>query len=128
LIRIAEAPFARAPAKSIDYAVMERSDRVAVVPVSMGWSDVGSWTAVFDASTKDRGGNVVVGNALILDSHANLIRSDGPRIAAIGVDDLVIIASGDSVLVTKLSQAQRVKEAAEWFERERGDGDAADRE
>jgi mannose-1-phosphate guanylyltransferase len=127
LIRIAEAPFARAPAKSIDFAVMERSDRVAVVPVSMGWSDVGSWTAVFDASTKDRGGNVVVGNALVLDSHANLIRSDGPRIAAIGVDDLVIIASGDSVLVTTLSQAQRVKEAAEWFEKERSDGEAADR-
>jgi len=127
LIRIAEAPFARAPAKSIDYAVMERSDRVAVVPVSMGWSDVGSWTAVFDASPKDRGGNVVVGNALVLDSHANLVRSDGPRIAAIGVDDLVIIASGDSVLVTKLSQAQRVKEAAEWFEKERGDGQTPDR-
>jgi len=127
LIRIAEAPFARSPAKSIDYAVMERSDRVAVVPVSMGWSDVGSWTAVFDASPKDRGGNVVVGNALVIDSHANLIRSDGPRIAAIGVDDLVIIASGDSVLVTKLSQAQRVKEAAEWFEKERDDGNAADR-
>ena len=127
LIRIAEAPFARAPAKSIDFAVMEQSDRVAVVPVSMGWSDVGSWTAVFDASTKDRGGNVVVGNALVLDSHANLIRSDGPRIAAIGVDDLVIIASGDSVLVTKMSQAQRVKEAAEWFDKERGDGNAPNR-
>lgn len=128
LIRIAEAPFARSPAKSIDYAVMEQSDRVAVVPVAMGWSDVGSWTAVFDASSKDRGGNVVVGNALVLDSHANLIRSDGPRIAAIGVDDLVIIASGDSVLVTKLSQAQRVKEAAEWFDKERGDGNAGDRD
>jgi len=122
LIRIAEAPFARAPAKSIDYAVMEQSDRVAVVPVSMGWSDVGSWTSVFDASAKDEGGNVVTGDALVIDSHANLIRSDGPRIAAIGVDDLVIIASGDSVLVTTLAHAQRVKEAAEWFDRERGDG------
>ena len=70
----------------------------------------------------------MVGNALVLDSHANLIRSDGPRIAAIGVDDLVIIASGDSVLVTKLSQAQRVKEAAEWFEKERANGNAPDRE
>jgi mannose-1-phosphate guanylyltransferase/mannose-6-phosphate isomerase len=128
LIRIAEAPFARSPAKSIDYAVMEQSDRVAVVPVSMGWSDVGSWTAVFDASIKDEGGNVVVGNALVLDSHANLIRSDGPRIAAIGVDDLVIIASGDSVLVTRLSHSQRVKEAAEWFEKERVNGKASDRE
>lgn len=128
LIRIAEAPFARSPAKSIDYAVMEQSDRVAVVPVSMGWSDVGSWTAVFDASAKDQRGNVVVGNALVLDSHANLIRSDGPRVAAIGVDDLVIIVSGDSVLVTKLSHAQRVKEAAEWFEKDRTNDQAPDRE
>jgi mannose-1-phosphate guanylyltransferase/mannose-6-phosphate isomerase len=127
LIRIAEAPFARSPAKSIDYAVMEQSDRVAVVPVSMGWSDVGSWTAVFDASTKDEGGNVVVGNTLVLDSHANLIRSDGPRIAAIGVDDLVIIASGGSVLVTRMAHAQRVKEAAEWFEKERANEQASDR-
>jgi len=118
LIRIAEAPFARSPAKSIDYAVMENSDRVAVVPVSMGWSDVGSWEAVFDAAEKGEGGNVVVGEALVIDSHANLIRSDGPRIAVIGVDDLVIVASGDSVLVTKLSHAQRVKEAAEWSEKD----------
>jgi len=128
VIRVAEEPFARSPAKSIDYAVMELSDRVAVVPVSMGWSDVGSWTAVFDALEKDEGGNVVVGDALVIDSYANLIRSDGPRVAAIGVDDLVIIATGDAVLVTKLSHAQRVKEAAEWFEQERDDEDAPDRE
>jgi mannose-1-phosphate guanylyltransferase len=107
---------------------MERSDRVAVVPVSMGWSDVGSWEAVFDASAKDGCGNVVVGDALVIDSHANLIRSDGPRIAVIGVDDLVIIAASDAVLVTRLSHAQKVREAAEWFEKERGDGKAPDRE
>ncbi len=116
VIRVAEAPFARSPAKSIDYAVMEHSTQVAVVPVSMAWSDVGSWEAVFDASAKGEGGNVVVGDALLIDSHANLIRSDGPRIAAIGVDDLVIIATGDAVLVTRLSHAQMVREAAKWFE------------
>ena len=127
IIRVDEEAFARAPAKSIDYAVMEHSDRVAVVPVSMGWSDVGSWTAVFDALEKGEGGNVVVGNALVIDSHANLIRSDGPRVAAIGVDDLVIIATGDSVLVTKLSCAQRVREAADWFEQERDHGNSPDR-
>jgi mannose-1-phosphate guanylyltransferase len=115
-----ERVFAASPAKSIDYAVMEHSDRVAVVPVSMGWSDVGSWEAVFDASEKDDGGNVVTGDALVIDSHANLIRSDGPRIAAIGVDDLVIVATADAVLVTRLSQCQRVREAAEWFDRENG--------
>lgn len=120
VIRVAEEPFARSPAKSIDYAVMEHSDRVAVVPVSMGWSDVGSWEAVFDASAKDEGGNVVIGNALVIDSFANFIRSEGPKVAAIGVDDLVIIATGDAVLVTKLSLAQRVRDAAEWFERGKG--------
>jgi len=127
VIRVAEEPFARTPAKSIDYAVMEHSDRVAVVPVAMGWSDVGSWTAVFDALEKGEGGNVVIGNALVIDSHANLIRSDGPKVVAIGVDDLVIIATEDAVLVTKQSHAQMVREAAEWFEKERGDGHAIDR-
>lgn len=116
VIRVDEQAFARAPAKSIDYAVMEHSDRVAVVPVSMGWSDVGSWDAVFHASPKEEGGNVVVGDALVIDSHANLIRSDGPKVVAIGVDDLVIIATADAVLVTRLSHTQRVREAAEWAE------------
>lgn len=119
-IRVDETAFSASPAKSIDYAVMEHSDRVAVVPVSMGWSDVGSWEAVFDAAGKGDGGNVVTGNALVIDSHANLIRSDGPRIAAIGVDDLVIVATADAVLVTRLSHSQQVREAAEWFDRENG--------
>jgi mannose-1-phosphate guanylyltransferase/mannose-6-phosphate isomerase len=116
VIRVAEEAFAKAPAKSIDYAVMEHSDRVAVVPVNMGWSDVGSWAAVFDAAEKGEGGNVVAGDALVIDSHANLIRSDGPKVAAIGVDDLVIIATAHAVLVTKLEHSQRVRDAAEWSE------------
>ena len=128
VICVAENPFARSPAKSIDYAVMEHSDRVAVVPVSMRWSDVGSWEAVFDSSVKDGDGNVVMGDTLVIDSHANLIRSGGPKVAAIGVDDLVIIATGDAVLVTKLSHAQKVREAADWFEKERGDGNAPDQQ
>jgi mannose-1-phosphate guanylyltransferase len=118
VVRVDEEAFARSPAKSIDYAVMEFSDRVAVVPVSMGWSDVGSWAAVFDASEKGEGGNVVAGDALVIDSYGNLIRSDGPRIAAIGVDDLVIVATGDAVLVTRLSSCQKVRDAAEWFEKD----------
>jgi len=118
VIRVDEQAFARSPAKSIDYAVMEHSDRVAVVPVSMGWSDVGSWEAVFDAAEKGEGGNVVTGDALVIDSHANLIRSDGIKVAAIGVDDLVIVATAEGVLVTRLSHVQRVREAAEWSEKD----------
>lgn len=117
VLRAAEEAFTRSPAKSIDYAVMEHSDRVAVVPVAMGWSDVGSWTAVFDALEKGEGGNVIAGDALVIDSHANLIRSEGPKVVAIGVDDLVIIATKDVVLVTKQSHAQKVREAAEWAEK-----------
>jgi mannose-1-phosphate guanylyltransferase/mannose-6-phosphate isomerase len=118
VIRVNKEAFAKSPAKSIDYAVMEHSDRVAVVPVDMGWSDVGSWAAVFDAAEKGEGGNVVVGDALVIDSHANLIRSDGIKVAAIGVDDLVIVATADGVLVTKLSHAQRVRDAADWSEKD----------
>ncbi len=119
VVRVDEAEFASSPAKSIDYAVMEHSDRVAVVPVSMGWSDVGSWEAVFDAIEKGEGGNAISGNALVIESYANLIRSDGPKVAAIGVDDLVIVATADAVLVTRLSHSQRVRDAAEWFDREK---------
>ena len=113
--------FARSPAQSIDYAVMEHSTLVSVVPVSMGWSDIGSWTALFDASAKDGDGNVLGTRTVAIDSHGNLIRTSGPRVAALGVDDLVIIASPEAVLVTRLSEAQRVREAAEWFEAETGE-------
>jgi len=127
IIRVDAEAFAKSPAKSIDYAVMEHSGRVAVVPVAMGWSDVGSWQAVFDAADKGEGGNAVSGDALVIDSHGNLIRSDGPKVAAIGVDDLVIVATTDAVLVTRLSHSQRVRDAAEWSEKERPDGQAPDR-
>jgi mannose-1-phosphate guanylyltransferase/mannose-6-phosphate isomerase len=107
--------FARSPSQSIDYAVMEKAARVMVVPVSMGWSDVGSWQSVHDAADKDEAGNAVGDSHTVIDGHGNLLRSSGPRIAAIGVEDLVIIATPDAVLVTRRDQAQRVREAAAWF-------------
>ena len=116
--RIDAEAFARSPAQSIDYAVMEHSTRVSVVPVAMGWSDIGSWTALFDASAKDEAGNVLGTGTVAIDANANLIRTSGPRIAALGVDDLVIVATPEAVLVTRLSQAQRVREAADWFDRQ----------
>ena len=107
--------FAHSPAQSIDYAVMEKAARVMVVPVSMGWSDVGSWQSVHDAADKDEFGNAIGQNHTVIDGSGNLLRSSGPRIAAIGVDNLVIIATPDAVLVTRRDQAQRVREAAAWF-------------
>lgn len=121
VIRVNEAAFARAPAKSIDYAVMEHSDRVSVVPVSMGWSDIGSWQALVDASAKDESGNALLADVLAIDCKDTLVRSNGPKVAAIGVEGLVIVATRDAVLVMKPDQAQRVREAADWFERETSD-------
>ncbi|WP_324807128.1 sugar phosphate nucleotidyltransferase [Sphingomonas sp. LY29] len=118
ITRIDADAFARAPAQSIDYAVMEHSDRVSVVPVAMGWSDIGSWQALVDASVTDDDDNALVGGVLALDSRGNLVRSNGPRVALIGVEGLVIVATGDAVLVMRPEQAQRVREAADWYEKE----------
>ncbi len=118
VVRVDEEAFARSPAKSIDYAVMEHSDRVSVVPVSMGWSDIGSWQALVEASDKDEAGNALHADVLALDCKDTLVRSSGPRVAAIGVEGLVIVATPEAVLVMRPEEAQRVREAAEWFESE----------
>lgn len=116
IIRVDEEAFARSPSKSIDYAVMELSDRVSVVPVSMGWSDIGSWQALVDASDKDASGNALHADVLAIDCKNTLVRSSGPKVAAIGVEGLVIVATPEAVLVMRPEDAQRVREAAEWFE------------
>ena len=118
VIHVDAAAFAASPAKSIDYAVMEHSDRVSVVPVSMGWSDIGSWQALVDASDKDEAGNAVAADVLALDCRNTLVRSNGPKVAAIGVEDLVIVATPEAVLVMRPEEAQRVRDAADWYERE----------
>ena len=105
------------PSTSIDYAVMEHSDRIAVIPIELDWSDVGSWAAVYDMGVKDVSGNLVSDNSRAIDSSGCLIRSDGPSIVAIGVQDLVVIATDDHVLIVPRSEAQRVREAAEALKR-----------
>jgi mannose-1-phosphate guanylyltransferase/mannose-1-phosphate guanylyltransferase/mannose-6-phosphate isomerase len=105
--------FARSPSISIDYAVMERVARFAVVPLELEWSDVGSWAALHEASVQDGSGNTVGGNVLALGAHRSLLRSTGPKLVAIGVEDLVVIATDDAVLVVPMAQSQRVKEAVD---------------
>ena len=101
------------PSTSIDYAVMENSDRIAVVPIDLDWSDVGSWAAVYDLGTKDENGNVLSAGAHAIDARGCLIRTKGRKVVAVGVDDLVVIEAGDYVLIVPRSDAQRVREAAE---------------
>ena len=101
--------FAASPADSIDYAVMEKADRVAVVPVAMGWSDVGSWDALHTISDRDEAGNAHAGEVVAIDTRNCLVRSDGKRIALLGVEDLIVIASGDDVLILPRGRSQEVK-------------------
>jgi mannose-1-phosphate guanylyltransferase len=101
--------FALAPAISVDNAVMELSDRVAVVPVAMAWSDVGSWDALYDLSSVDNRGNAIQGNVVALDVSTCLIRSDGIRVAAIGVADLIVVANGNDVLIVPRGQSQDIR-------------------
>lgn len=104
--------FAASPDDSIDYAVMEKADRVAVVPVAMGWSDVGSWDALYTIGSDDVG-DAHHGDVIALDTSNCLIRSDGIRIAAVGVSDLIVVASGNDVLILPRGRSQDVKRISE---------------
>lgn len=102
--------FAEAPSISIDYAVMEKTDRAAVVPLDAGWSDVGSWASLWALGQADAAGNVVAGNAMAIDSEGTYVRSEHPLVAVLGVSDLIVVATDDTVLVLPKSRAQEVKD------------------
>lgn len=104
--------FAASPSDSIDYAVMEKTERAAVCPAALTWSDIGSWDAIALAQEGDEEGNTVVGPATLLDCEGVYARSEGPRIAAIGLSDLVVVATKDTVLITTKDKTQLVKEIA----------------
>lgn len=100
--------FDRIAAESVDYAVMEETDRAAMVPVSMGWSDIGNWQALRDAREGDGDGNRTRGRIELVDCRNVLAETDGPRISVIGLEDVAVIVDGDEVLVTTMAGAQKV--------------------
>ena len=114
------AAFTAAPGRSIDVAVMEQAERIAVVPAEMGWSDLGSWEALHAIGAKDAAGNVLSGDVVAPDSSNCLVRSDGPVVVALGVQDLVIVATERAVLVVPRGETQRVKEAIDALQARRG--------
>jgi mannose-1-phosphate guanylyltransferase/mannose-6-phosphate isomerase len=93
---------------SVDYAVMEKTARAAMVPVSMGWSDIGNWHALRDALPGDAAGNRVAGRVDLVDCRDVLVQSDGPRVSVIGLEGVAVIVDGDEVLVTTMAGAQLV--------------------
>ncbi|WP_336964394.1 mannose-1-phosphate guanylyltransferase/mannose-6-phosphate isomerase [Sphingobium aquiterrae] len=101
--------FAACPSDSIDYAIMEREDRVACVPVSMGWSDVGSWDSLHAISLKDGAGNAVRGQVLALGANNCLVHTDGPRVTLVDVDDLIVVVSHGDVMILRRGESQKVR-------------------
>ena len=102
------AAFAAVESESVDYAVMENTRQAAMVPADMGWSDIGNWDALLAARGGDAQGNSVRGRAELVDCRRVLVESDGPRVSAIGLEDVVIVVDGDEVLVTTRAGAQLV--------------------
>jgi mannose-1-phosphate guanylyltransferase/mannose-6-phosphate isomerase len=108
-VRLNRERFADIRSLSIDYAVMEHTSNAAVVPASIGWSDIGSWSSIWARGEKDAAGNVLAGDVIVEDSHGNYIRSDGRLVAALGVQDLVVIETSDAILVSRRDRDQDVK-------------------
>lgn len=98
------------PRISIDYGIMEHADQVSVIPVDIGWSDIGSWGALLDVLTGDQHGNVADGELIAVDTHGCYVRSAGRLVATIGLKDLVIVDTPDALLVCPRSRAEEVKE------------------
>jgi mannose-1-phosphate guanylyltransferase len=109
--------FAACPSESIDYAVMEKAaketgGRVAVAPVSMGWSDVGSWDALFDLNARNDAGNAISGVVRTSSAQNNLVHADGVRVSIYGVDDLIVVANGREVMILARGASQNVRDFA----------------
>jgi mannose-1-phosphate guanylyltransferase / mannose-6-phosphate isomerase len=107
--RLDEGAMTRCPSDSIDYALMEKTDRAAVVAADLDWSDIGSWHALWEVSGKDDDGNVVQGDVLMEDTKNCLIRSEDTLVATVGLEDTLVVETSDAVLVAPLSRAQDVK-------------------
>ena len=112
-IRLGVTAFSACPSISIDYAVAERSSRAAVVPAALGWSDVGSWSALWELGAKDGAGNVAVGDVVLEGAEDCYVRSDGMLAAVVGLKDAVVVVTDDAVLAMHRGHAQDVKKVVE---------------
>jgi mannose-1-phosphate guanylyltransferase/mannose-6-phosphate isomerase len=108
-IRLAAPPFEAITANSIDYAVMEKTKNAQMVAVDMGWSDVGSWDALWELSKRDSDGNAAIGDVVLQDVTGSYVRSEHKLVAAVGIKDLIVVVTDDAVLVADRAEAQKVK-------------------
>ncbi len=116
--RLDAAAFSRAPSVSIDVGIMERTDRAAVVPCSIGWTDIGAWSALWEIGAKDGSGNVVLGDVVVEDAANCYVRSEDCLTAVVGIDDVVVVVTDDAVLVAGRDRVQDVKQIVDRLKRD----------
>lgn len=112
-IRVERDAFVACPADSIDYAVMEKTDKAVMVPLNAGWNDIGSWSALWEVGDKSSQGNVVSGDVLLEETYNSFIHSSQRLVAAVGIQDLIVVESQDAVLVAHKNYVQDVKKIVE---------------
>ncbi len=117
-IRLDKQSFESSPSDSIDYALMEKSDNVVVVPLDAGWNDIGSWSALHDIGKKDANGNVINGDVFMQDTTNTYIHANGHMIATIGVQDLIIVDTPNATLISTKDKSQEVKNIVEQLQRQ----------
>ena len=118
-LRVNKPAFDACPSESIDYAVMEKTEHAVVVPMDAGWSDIGSWSSLWDISKKDLNGNSVHGDVILHETNNSFVRTDGKLVVAIGVDDLVIVSTKDVLVVAHKDSDQDVKKIAEQLKQKK---------
>lgn len=117
-VRLDKALFATCPSDSIDYAVMEKTDKAAVIPLDAGWNDVGSWSALWDVTEKDASGNALSGDVMTLDAKNSFIYSEDKLVAVIGIEDLVVVETKDAVMIAPKERVQEVKQVVDQLKRQ----------
>jgi mannose-1-phosphate guanylyltransferase/mannose-6-phosphate isomerase len=120
-LRLGAEAFASSPSESIDYAVMEKTASAAVIPLDAEWSDVGSWSSLWEVHPRDRSGNAVSGDVIVKDTKNSLIRAGSRLVAAVGIRDMIIVETADAVLVAHKDHSQKVKQVVDDLRTERRD-------
>jgi mannose-1-phosphate guanylyltransferase/mannose-1-phosphate guanylyltransferase/mannose-6-phosphate isomerase len=109
-IRLDKDIFSSCPSDSIDYAVMEKTDKAVVIPLDAGWNDVGSWSALWDVKNKDASGNSISGDVFTVDTTNSFIHAQSKLVAVIGLQDLIVVETDDALMISSKDRVQEVKE------------------
>ena len=117
-VRVNKAVFFTCPSNSIDYAVMEKTDKAVVIPLDAGWNDIGSWSALWDVTPKDASGNAISGDVLTIDTQNSFIYSDDKLVTVIGVQDLVVVNTKDALMIASKDKVQDVKHIVAQLKKE----------